>query len=104
MNDQQRINLCRKIDRSQHGADFELLNCVDPIRHKITPSCYQLVYDGITVYIGVVFGNIAYYEDDTGNLWFNTIPEGGLPEEFQEKADRAILDYHDSLTKEFNNG
>ena len=100
MNDQQRVETCRKIDRHQDKANFELLDHVDVEHGKIAPNCYQLIYDGITVYVGVVFGNIAYYHDNDENFWINSIPKNGLPVELQDKADRAILAYHDSLTNQ----
>ena len=72
-----------------------LLNRYDEERNKLEPNQYQIHHNGVTVHIGVVFGDICRYDDGT-NVWFNTT-RGKLNDEWRQIADRTIVDLHEEL-------
>ena len=103
MNDQQRIDICRKIavNPQVNHTNFELHDHVDYDRFKVDPNVYRLTYDGITAYIGVVFGDISAYEDEEHN-WDNVYKRVDLPDELRYKVDQALVAYHRSLSEDFH--
>lgn len=98
MTEQQRIALCRKIavHPSVDEQQFELHYRVDNDRFKLDPNLYRLTYNDVTVHIGVVFGNIAYYRDKD-NLWDHNNKRLELSDELRDKADQALIAYNQLL-------